>query len=163
MKTLILARHAKSDWSQGLPDFDRPLNKRGQRDAPRMGKLLKEYGFQADLIVSSPANRALTTAQIIAGELGYAEELLQDQRIYDEGHGTLLGIVQDLPPEAETAMVFGHNPTMEYAVAYLLQMRGGVTMPTCAMACLESPVSDWSRLTPGMIRLKWLLIPKLIP
>ncbi|MEM0996947.1 MAG: histidine phosphatase family protein [Bacteroidota bacterium] len=162
MKTLVLVRHAKSDWSYDLPDFDRPLNKRGLRDAPRMGKLLREYDFQPDIMLTSSANRARTTAHLVARELGFGGAIQEERSIYDEGHGNLIGLVQEFPQAAETAMVFGHNPTMEYAVAYLLQMRAAVTMPTCAMACLESPVNDWSRLSPALMRLKWLLIPRLI-
>lgn len=163
MKTILLARHAKSDWSQNLSDFDRPLNSRGQRDAPRMGKLLAEYEFQPDLIISSPAARALTTAEAIAEKVGYAKPVQLDRRIYYEGHGTLLSIIQDIPKAVDTAMVFGHNPTMENAVAYLLQSSASVTMPTCALACLEIMASDWKQISPRQISLKWLLIPRLIP
>jgi phosphohistidine phosphatase len=163
MKTIVLGRHAKSDWSQEASDFNRPLNDRGQRDAPRMGDLLREAGFSADLIVSSPANRALSTAGIIAKKIGYPRDVKTDRRIYDEGHGTLVGIIQDFPREVDTAMVFGHNPTMEQALSYLLQTSAGITMPTCALACLEIFTDDWQKLHPRITSLKWLLIPKMIP
>lgn len=163
MKTIVLARHAKSDWSQNLTDFDRPLNARGLRDAPRMGDLLANYEFQPDLIISSPAMRAITTAENIAEKIGYGKPIQTDRRIYYEGHGTLVSIVQDIPREVDTAMVFGHNPTMENAVAYLLQSSAGVVMPTCALACLEIMTGDWKQLSPKLITLKWMLIPKLIP
>jgi phosphohistidine phosphatase len=163
MKTIILARHAKSDWSQNLSDFDRPLNPRGERDAPRMGDVLAEYEFHPDLIISSPANRALSTAEAIAEKIGYTSPLQQDRRIYDEGHGTLISIIQEIPREVNTAMIFGHNPTMESAVGYLLQSSAGIAMPTCALACLEIMTGDWKHLSPKLITLKWFLIPKLIP
>lgn len=161
MKTIVIGRHAKSDWSLGLPDFERPLNKRGRRDAPRMGALLARQEFMPDLIVSSPAVRALTTAQMIAKELGYSAAIREEQSIYDYGHGACVSILQDLPDEVGTVMLFGHNPTMENLIEYFLQMRSGVIMPTCALACIEAPQARWADLNPLSMHLKWLLIPKI--
>ncbi|HHG84845.1 MAG TPA: histidine phosphatase family protein [Bacteroidetes bacterium] len=162
MKTIVLGRHAKSDWSAGMQDFDRPLNRRGEKDAPRMGKLLADYGIQPDIIISSPANRAQTTAQHIGNALNYTAPIQLEQRIYEEGHGTILSILEDLPSEASSVMLFGHNPTMEHIISYLLQMRAGITMPTCGMVCLEASINDWKQLNPLSISLKWFLIPRLI-
>lgn len=162
MKTLVLARHAKSDWNMGLPDFDRPLNSRGQADAPRMGKLLRSYQFEPDLIVSSPANRAQTTAKLVAEQLGYQGSIQLEEGIYGSGYGSVLSIIQDLPDNSETAMLFGHNPTTENLVSYLLQMRAGIVVPTCGMICLDLNIQSWSQLNPVLIQLRWFLIPKLI-
>lgn len=162
MKTLVLARHAKSDWSIGSPDFDRPLNSRGEEDAPRMGKLLKAYQFEPDLIVSSPANRARTTAEMVAKEIAYNSPIQFEEGIYGNGYGTVLSLIQDLADTADTVMLFGHNPTTENLVSFLLQMRAGITVPTCGMICLDLNIASWSQLNPVLVQLRWFLIPKLI-
>lgn len=161
MKTIVIGRHAKSDWSQNLTDFDRPLNPRGERDAPRMGKVLAGYKFQPDLILSSPANRARTTAEIIGREVGYAQEIRMDRGIYDNGPGYILSLIQDLPDEVTTAMVFGHNPTQETVVRHLLNMQSGITMPTGALVCIDLNTSSWQYIQPGQGQLRWFLIPRI--
>ena len=161
MKTIVFARHAKSDWGQGLPDRQRPLNARGLKDAPKMGRFLSAYQFAPDLILSSPANRARTTAQLVAQELGYEKELQIEEGIYESSHGSVLGIVQDLPNQVSTAMVFGHNPTTENLLSFLLQMRSGITVPTCGMACLEIHTDSWQNLSPLQTQLKWFIIPRM--
>ena len=159
--TIVLGRHAKSDWSTGLPDRERPLNSRGKRDAPKMGALLAAYGFQPDLIMSSDAVRARTTAQIIAEKLIHTRPIRTEPRIYDEGHGAIVGLLQDLPEEIEKVMLFGHNPTMEMAAGFFLQSRAGIVIPTCALMCLESTSPTWGGLSPLNVSLKWFLIPRL--
>ncbi len=162
MKTLVLARHSKSDWNLGLPDFSRPLNPRGEEDAPRMGKLLRSYRFQPDLIVSSPANRAQSTARLIAEKLEYQGTIQLEEGIYGGGHGAVLDIIQGLPDETKTVMLFGHNPTTENLISFLLQMRAGIKVPTCGMACLDLNIDSWSQLNPLSVQMRWFLIPKLI-
>ncbi len=112
MKRLTLVRHAKSDWS--LPDqndWDRPLNKRGQRDAPEMARRLRSRRLKPDLVLSSPAVRALTTAAVMARELKVpAACVVQDERLYLASPADLLAVVRELGGEAKHVMVFGHNP-----------------------------------------------------
>ena len=112
MKTLVLVRHAKSSWSDpSLDDFDRPLNKRGERNAPEMGRRLGESGLQPDIFVSSPANRARSTAEIIAKELDYpADNIIYHGDLYHASPGDLLEAVRSLGDNIETAFLFGHNP-----------------------------------------------------
>ena len=163
MKTIVICRHAKSDWSFDLPDFKRPLNSRGTKDAPRMGKLLKGYGFMPDLILSSSAERAKQTAELVAENMGYDPSRIKYNRsIYDEGTGNVISLLQVLPESVDSVMVFGHNPTQEGVVRFLLDMGGAVTMPTCAMACMELSISSWKNLSPNWVNLKWFLIPRMI-
>lgn len=162
MKTIVLARHAKSDWSQGLPDRERPLNNRGMGDAPKMGKLLSAYGFSPDTILSSPAVRAKTTAQLIASQLSSPPAIEIHNTIYEDGPGAVISLVQDLSDVHDSVMVFGHNPTTEQISNYLLQMRGGIIVPTCGMVCIEMSCNKWSQISPLFASLKWFLIPKLI-
>ena len=160
MKTLILCRHAKSDWPEGVPDAQRPLKDRGVRDAHRQGELLQQRGVKVDLILSSHANRALSTAQIIAEEMGYNGRIHQKPSIYHEGLGGLLSLAQELPDSTDSVMFFGHNPTMEQAVRFLLQSEQPIPMPTCAMACFEIS-SSWEDMSPFTSQLRWLIIPRL--
>ncbi|MCF6252195.1 MAG: histidine phosphatase family protein, partial [Methylococcaceae bacterium] len=115
-----------------------------KKDAPKMGKLLAEYGFIPDMMISSPANRALKTAEIIAEQLEFTRNIRQERRFYEEGHGAMFSALQNLPEEVENVMLFGHNPTMENLSAFLMQMQAGIVMPTCAMLCLEAQTSTWS-------------------
>jgi phosphohistidine phosphatase len=161
-KTLVIARHAKSDWALGLPDHDRPLNSRGEADAPRMGKALINIGFMPDLIVSSTAVRARSTADLVAREISYHLGIKTIAEIYEEGHGTISGIIQDFNDRYDNVMLFGHNPTLEQLAAYLLQMQGHIILPTSGMICLEAQVRSWAEAKPGDFHLKWFIIPKIL-
>lgn len=108
-KTLYIARHAKSSWDDAsLSDFERPLNKRGKRDAPFMAEKLKELGVKPDLIVSSPATRAKTTAQYYHEQLG--GELEYDERIYEASLMSLIYLIQEKFESVNSLMIVGHNP-----------------------------------------------------
>jgi phosphohistidine phosphatase len=112
MKTLYLVRHAKSDWSdQSLTDFDRPLNNRGKKDAPFMGKVLREKEVAPDIIISSPAKRAKETAMEIAGTLNYpSKKIFFEEELYDASSNNILSIVKNIDEKYSFAMIFGHNP-----------------------------------------------------
>ena len=108
-KTLYIARHAKSSWDDmSLSDFERPLNKRGKRDAPFMANLLKDKGITPDLILSSPAKRAKKTAkhyhEVLGGELQF------DERIYEASLMSLISLVQETLEIVDSVMIVGHNP-----------------------------------------------------
>ncbi len=162
MKSIVIARHAKSDWSSGLPDHDRPLNGRGKEDAPRMGRALLDVGFKPDFFLSSTALRARTTAEAIAREIGYHATIRTDANMYECAHGYIVGLLQKLPDTCHNAILVGHNPTLELVVNYLLQMQGTIVIPTSGMVCLEANIHQWSALQPGQCQLKWFLIPKLL-
>jgi phosphohistidine phosphatase len=144
MKTLFLVRHAKSsrdDWS--LPDRDRPLNDRGKQDAPMMGKRLAKRGLTPDLLVSSPALRALTTAQLIAEEIGYQpKDIVVDDRLYASSPDDLLAVIRALDDKLDRVMLFGHNPEFT-ALAHRLSGEI-VDMPTSAVAEFDFDTQAWS-------------------
>ena len=121
MKTLILVRHAKSSWEKPeMTDFDRPLNERGLRDAPYMAKLLKDKGIFPDLIISSPAIRALTTARIFAKELKYSlRSIRTNEIIYTTGPKEILNMLSQIDDSKNCAMIFGHNPDLTALANYL--------------------------------------------
>ncbi len=145
MKTLYLIRHAKSSWkTPGLSDWERPLNARGKRDAPFMGKLLAEKGVKPDIILSSFANRAHTTAKIIAQATKYSEENIDVRKeIYMADSSTLLNIIQKIPNEHTIAFLFGHNPDFtflanQFAEEYIMNL------PTCGIVQIVFQVDNWS-------------------
>src|ERR1700687_471476 len=112
MKTLFLIRHAKSSWGDtALPDKDRPLDDRGRQDAPKMGKRLAKRDVKPDLVVSSPALRALTTAQLIAEAAGYKrKDIVVDDRLYASNSDDLLAVIRELDKKLDCVMLVGHNP-----------------------------------------------------
>ena len=114
MKTLFLIRHAKSSWDDtALPDKDRPLGDRGRRDAPKMGKRLAKRDVKPDLILSSPARRALTTAEIVAKKLDYKlKDIVVDDRLYAGAVHDLLNVIHKVGDKLERVMLFGHNPEL---------------------------------------------------
>ncbi len=146
MKTLFLVRHAKSSRDNpALPDNERPLDARGKRDAPKVGERLAKAGVKPDLILSSPAKRALTTARVIAKKLGYKRKnIVVDDRLYAAEADVLLDVIQRLDKEAGCVMLFGHNPELT-DLSHRLSSK--ITrMPTCAVAEFTFDVKSWSRI-----------------
>src|SRR5689334_22986953 len=111
MKTLFLVRHAKSSWAHlSLNDFDRPLNARGKKDAPFMGEILYNQHILPDLLLSSPAKRAFSTAKKIAKAIGYKKkEINTDKDIYDADEDTLLKVIHRQDQKYDSIMLVGHN------------------------------------------------------
>ena len=146
-KTLYLVRHAKSSWKDhSLADIDRPLNKRGRRSAPDMGKRLKDQGHKPDLIVSSPANRAFTTARKIAKQTGYdPSDIVIDKRMYFSGTGGMKELLEELDDRYHKVMIVGHNPAMT-GLLYDLADSSVFNMPTCAIAVIGFDMLSWSEL-----------------
>jgi phosphohistidine phosphatase len=144
MKTLTLVRHAKSSRDDpGLPDRDRPLNDRGRHDAPAMGQRLAGRGAKPELVVASPALRALTTAQLVADGLGLARgKIVVDERLYASSAGRLLEVVRALDARLERVMLVGHNPEFT-ELAHRLS-NSIEDMPTCAVAEFRFDVGSWS-------------------
>lgn len=132
MKTLLLIRHAKSSWDDiALPDKDRPLDDRGKRDATKVGKRLAKRDVKPDLIVSSPARRALATAEVIARKLDYKlKKMVVDDRLYAVGADDLLKVIHKLSDKLECVMLFGHNPELS-ALAHRLFKRDHSPADVC--------------------------------
>ncbi len=138
-RTLILFRHAKSDQSSSEADIDRPLNPRGERQAPEAGRWLAGNIDEIDLAVVSPARRARATWELASAELDRQPETRIDERVY--GASDLLGVVRDLPDDAHTVVMVGHNPGFEDLASFLTDR--AVSLPTSAIAILESD-AEWS-------------------
>ncbi len=145
MKTLLIMRHAKSSWNYPeLADYDRPLNARGKRDAPRMGQYLRQEELIPDRILTSSAKRARKTANKVAKLCGYTGKVKKLDALYDTVPGVYFEILQALPDTYERVMVVGHNPTMEQLVTHLT---GEIKrMPTAAIAHIELAIQSWKTL-----------------
>jgi len=162
MKTLILVRHAKSDWgSPSLSDHDRPLNERGLGDLPRMGAALRERGISPNAVFTSTATRARSTAIAIAGSLGFPpERIVEDEDLYLASASRILLKLSQVPEDAELAMLFGHNPGLHDAVLALAPEAHVAEFPTLAVAILSLRVDLWGELARGCGRLEALLKPR---
>ena len=145
MKTLLVLRHAKSSWNDPvLDDHARPLNKRGQRDARRMGELVREYGLIPDVVLSSDAVRARLTAEAVAETARYVGEILLDPHLYMASPADILSLLPTVRENAETVMIVGHNPGFEKLVEQLTSERHD--LPTAALAQIGLPIDQWRDL-----------------
>lgn len=161
MKDLYLIRHAKSDWSNpDWTDFERPLNKRGLDNAPRMGEFLKEQNVLPDIIYSSDANRALSTAQILAEKIGYPiNKIIKQHSIYESGVQFYLELITGIDDNMNSAFVVGHNPTQTVLINYLTD--AGVShLPTCGVAHIQVDSDSWEYVSKSTGRLLNLFTPK---
>ena len=146
MKTLLVLRHAKSSWDDtALDDHERPLNTRGQRDAPRMGRLVRKHGLTPDLIISSDAVRACSTAEAVAETSRYAGEIRLEGRLYAAGAAGILTVLRTVTETTSgTVMIVGHNPGFEELIAQLTGEQH--ELPTAALAQIVLPIARWRDL-----------------
>jgi len=158
MKTLYLMRHAKSSWKdQTLPDFERPLNRRGIRAAETMGRFLKQQKMLPDLVLSSSATRARDTIEIVLKAAKLRTELRYDERIYLASPTRLLEVISQIEKERKVVLVVGHNPGMEELVELFT---GSLQrMPTAALANVSFKSSKWSDAKENTGTLQWLVRP----
>jgi phosphohistidine phosphatase len=149
MKTLYLVRHAKSSWKDDLlQDFDRPLNKRGERDAPFMGEKLKEQKIIPDVIIASPAKRAKATAKIIAKKVGFdTDDIKWKKKVYDAFTEDLLEIIRAQKSNINSLMVVGHNPELTSLSNYLTDFRI-YNIPTTGISCIRFYCDKWEEIEP---------------
>jgi phosphohistidine phosphatase len=145
MKTLLVLRHAKSDWSDArLADHDRPLNKRGARDAPRMGRLVRDERLIPDLILTSTAMRTRQTVEALVVATGYAGDVDARPDLYGAGPEACVQALRGVPDRYQRVMVVGHNPGVE---ALVEQLTGSATrLPTAALAQIVLPLTHWRDL-----------------
>lgn len=144
--TLVVVRHAKSDWSGSHADHERPVGSRGRRQAPLSGRWLARHLSAIDLAVVSPAQRARTTWELIAAELPQPPPVRLEEEAYSFGAGPLLAVVRRLDEQVGTAALVGHNPGLEELVEELTGT--WVAMPTSALAVIELP-GPWTNAGDG--------------
>jgi phosphohistidine phosphatase len=148
MKHLLLVRHGKSDWANHhISDFERPLNARGLRNAPEMASRILNRNQVPELIVSSSALRALTTARHFAQVWDKpVEQIKQERAIYEANVKTLLQIVNQLDNKYQRVAMFGHNPGFTDFANYLADADIH-NIPTCGTVLIEFPVDDWAQVS----------------
>jgi phosphohistidine phosphatase len=156
---LILLRHAKSDWPD-VPDHDRPLAKRGRKDAPRIGRWLRARGYVPDTVICSTARRTRQTWDLVAPEVDGSPEVRFEPRAYAASALTLLYLCRELPTQCRAALLVAHNPGTEELAASLSAAgdHAGLRFPTAAVAVFEF-TGDWSDLAPGRATLLDHVIP----
>ena len=158
-KQLLLVRHGKSDWGNaGLTDFDRPLNKRGKENAPEMAERLINRGFKFDLMVSSPAKRAKSTAKYFA-EAYQVDEIQFEESIYESNSKTLLRVINGFDNAADTIVMFGHNPGFT-DLANELSNADIYNIPTAGMVLISFPFNSWQMISKGTGELVFFDYPK---
>ena len=152
-------RHAKSSWDDAnLSDFERPLNDRGERTAPIMGKLMCEKSFEPSIILSSPAIRAKQTSALVKEAGSLSCELRFDERIYEASSRTLLQVASEIDDDQASAMLVGHNPGME---GFIRLLTGDLEpMPTAALAVIDLKIDNWNEIDEGCGQLRNIFRPK---
>ncbi len=151
MKKVYLIRHAKSDWKKSVEDFQRPLNKRGKKDAELMANRLKNFDIKPDVIYSSPAKRAKSTAKIMAKILNYPkDEIIYKKELYESSLEDYLNLIKSIGDNFQNLFIIGHNPTITEAGEYL---SGTIltNMPTCSIVCIEFETDSFADIRQGKL------------
>jgi phosphohistidine phosphatase len=168
-RRLIVLRHAKSAWPEGVPDHDRPLAPRGRRDAPAAGRWLRKSGLVPDRVICSTAERARETWQLAEEKLGARPETVFDERVYGATSAGLLDLARHTPAAVRTLLIVGHDPAMHELTLDLADAqprdegsdaldRVQIKFPTAAIAVLEF-TGTWPKLGPGQARLADFVVP----
>jgi phosphohistidine phosphatase len=167
MRRLLLLRHAKSDWPNGLEDVSRPLAERGRRDAPEMGKAIARAGIVPDLALVSAALRTRQTWALVSPQLGKDVPMREEPALYGAPQDLLLDFARRTPDEIQTLLLCAHNPGTERLARSFAKSgdadairRVEKKYPTCALAVIELPVDNWREASPPAGRLEMFLTPK---
>jgi phosphohistidine phosphatase len=159
LKKLLLLRHAKSSWADAsIADFDRPLNERGQRAAPLIGRFMRERKLRPDLVICSPAERARETASLVIKAAAFDAPLRFDERIYEATPARLAEIASQIEDAVGEALLVGHNPGFEELLGKLTGEARHMATATLALITLD--IEKWSKLRDGCGRLEWIVKAK---
>jgi phosphohistidine phosphatase len=161
--TLLLLRHAKSDWEApyGGDDFERPLARRGEKAAARMGRFLRAIDAVPAAVVTSAAVRARTTVELAAQAGGWTCPVRETRRLYGASPEQVVEEIRNVEGDPSPLLVAGHEPTWSSLLS-LLAGGGAFRLPTAALACLKCEAAAWADLAPGAASLAWLVTPKLL-
>ncbi len=146
MKTLLLIRHAKSDWTNSLlADIDRPLNERGKKDAPTMGERLSEKKIRIDAFITSPAKRARKTAELIADIFKVdKKDIIRKDELYEAGDENFFRVIESAKKKWDTIAVFSHNPGLTWFANGLTDVKVD-NIPTCGVFAIKIDCNDWEK------------------
>lgn len=161
MKTLLLIRHSKSDWSDtSITDKERPLNKRGKRDAPFMARLIKEKGIIPDAMMTSPAERAIQTAKYFSEEFNFdSRKIMIRDEVYSQGASAIRKILSQLNDSYNCVFLFGHNPDITL-LANQLSDTFIENIPTTGVVCVDFQFESWQKLLTQQGKLRFFEYPK---
>ncbi len=164
MKSLYLIRHAKSSWDNpGLNDLERPLNKRGKEAAPMMGKLLNKLGVRSDLIITSPAKRAKSTAKLIALETGFPEsDILSSKLLYMADVNDFIKVIKNIGDKINELMIFSHNYGITDFANYISDSNIE-NIPTCGAVKIDFEFDSWNKIKKEKGKLVFFEYPKKHP
>ncbi len=161
MKKLIIMRHAKSDNSDfSLKDIERPLNKRGEKDAPKMGKKLQSMNILPDLIISSPAKRAKQTAKLFAKEINYDKKIIIHDDLYFGDENDIINVISEVENDIQTLMIVSHNPTMESLTTVLSEENDYYQFKTATVCVLSTYAKKWNNIKIQSFEIQHHLFPK---
>lgn len=168
MKTLLMLRHAKSSWEEPqLSDHQRPLAPRGKKAAPRIGSYMSANGLLPDLVLCSPARRAVDTWTLVSEQLQTMPEVKLLEDLYHTGPGTILSLLHELPDSISTVLLVGHNPTFEELALSLSGSGDEESLaemarkyPTGALAVIDISVDQWREVQPGTGSLRSFIRPR---
>ncbi len=163
MKHLLICRHAKSSWKDSsLADFDRPLNKRGEKNAPLMGKMLVDHKIKPDLIVSSPAKRAKLTALTLAKELHYPKKkIVYMNSIYNAPAEELIPCIHSFDDQFDKVIIVGHNTGFTMLANVLGDLKIP-NVPTCGIVALDFKIDSWKDVRKKNGKLVFFYYPKML-
>jgi phosphohistidine phosphatase len=166
-RELWLLRHAKADRDICVNDFDRPLKKRGKQAAQRVGVWMKQQNLIPDLVISSPAQRAMATAKMVCKAVGLTgQSIQQDKRVYAQGFERLKTVLAECTMQSARVLIVGHNPELEELLVNLAGENNvpdvDKLLPTAALARLTMP-DDWANLDAGSAQLLAIIYAKSLP
>ncbi len=163
MKSVYIVRHAKSSWEDiTLSDHDRPLLPVGINRTRKIAEYLKKKKIRPDIILSSSAVRALKTAKIIAGIIDFPlEKIKVEERLYHASSSDILDELYALPDDVETAMVFGHNPTLTYFVNHFVKS-GIDNLPTSGVVGIRFKTDRWEKIANARYKADFIVFPKML-
>ena len=161
-KTLVIVRHGKSTWEyEGVSDYDRPLKETGIFNSQSIAQKIKEKGINPDLIVSSPANRALHTALIFARELLYPlDKVVINSILYGESEKEILGLIKNTDNQFNNLFIFGHNPVFTDLPNLFLKQQID-NLPTSGVAILQFETTSWKDISKKILKSEILVFPKM--
>ena len=170
MRRLLLLRHAKSSWSDpGASDYDRPLNRRGQEAAPKIGAYLNRHRLIPDRILCSTARRACETWELMSAEMPAAPPASYVERLYNAAARVIVDVAQHAPPDATAVLLVGHNPGLQDAATLLIaagdlddRERLREKLPTGGLVVIDFAIAQWSKLHPHSGRLERFVVPRML-
>jgi len=165
MKQLLLLRHTKSSWENStLADKERPLNKRGTRDAARIGRYLRQVSYLPGMIYCSTAKRTRQTLSVLSSDWQYEPQISFEDSLYSESAINYLDVIEQASSSQERVMIIGHNPNMEQLACMLLSRddQGFIRFPTGGLMCVEFAPNGWQSIRQYRGQLKWMIIPKVL-